>query len=38
METFHDDSKFGGKSISSPIKSIEVITWNKGYLFMVFLG
>jgi hypothetical protein len=24
METFHDDSKFGGKSISSPIKTIEV--------------
>ena len=25
MEICHDDAKFGGKSISSPIKSIEVI-------------
>lgn len=24
LEVCHDDSKFGGKSISSPIKSIEV--------------
>lgn len=25
METYKDDSKFGGKSLSSPIKNIEVI-------------
>lgn len=24
MQVCHDDSKFGGKSISSPVKSIEV--------------
>jgi len=27
LEVCHDDSKFGGKSISSPIKSIEVQIW-----------
>ena len=28
MKVCHDDTKFGGKSISSPIKSIEVrVIW-----------
>lgn len=26
LQVCHDDSKFGGKSISSPVKSIEVLT------------
>lgn len=36
MEICGDDSKFGGKSISSPIKSIEVSCYIKCDILLIF--
>ena len=42
LETYEDDSKFGGKSLSSPIKSIEVqqLALNSSFFnaYIIFLG